>query len=75
MSAPRAARIILAGAEANRSRVLVGRDARGVDLLVRLAPRRYNRLLMYWAKRTWPVVRFNRTARPTGKCLTTRAVR
>jgi NAD(P)-dependent dehydrogenase (short-subunit alcohol dehydrogenase family) len=53
MSAPRAAHIILAGVEANRSRVLVGKDAKGVDLLVRLTPRHYNRLVMWWDRRTF----------------------
>jgi len=38
MPADRAARIVLDGVEAGRSRVLVGRDAVGVDLLVRALP-------------------------------------
>ena len=53
MSPQRAARIILDGVEANRTRVLVGKDAKGVDLLVRLVPRSYNRLAMRWEKRTF----------------------
>jgi short-subunit dehydrogenase len=53
MSPERAARIILAGVQANRSRVLVGRDAKGVDVLVRLAPRYYSRLVMWWEEHTF----------------------
>lgn len=53
MPAERAAAIILAGVEANRSRVLVGNDARGVDLLVRLLPRSHARLIVWWEKRTF----------------------
>ena len=53
MSPQRAARIILDGVEANRTRVLVGKDAKGVDLLVRLVPRSYIRLAMRWEKRTF----------------------
>lgn len=41
MPAQRAARIIVAGVEAGRPRILVGGDARAVDVLVRLAPRWY----------------------------------
>ncbi|GAB2634001.1 SDR family NAD(P)-dependent oxidoreductase [Streptomyces capparidis] len=44
MPADKAAAIILRGVERGRPRVLVGSDARTVDLLVRLAPRRYPRL-------------------------------
>ena len=53
MSPQRAARIILDGVEANRTRGLVGKDAKGVDLLVRLVPRYYDRLVMRWEKRTF----------------------
>jgi NAD(P)-dependent dehydrogenase (short-subunit alcohol dehydrogenase family) len=53
MSPERAARIILTGVLANRSRVLVGNDAKGVDVLVRLTPRYYSRLVMWWEKRTF----------------------
>jgi NAD(P)-dependent dehydrogenase (short-subunit alcohol dehydrogenase family) len=53
MSPQRAARIILDGVEANRTRVLVGKDAKGVDLLVRLVPRYYHRLAMWWEQRTF----------------------
>ena len=41
MPPSRAATIILDGVEAGRSRVLVGNDAKLVDLLVRLLPRWY----------------------------------
>jgi NAD(P)-dependent dehydrogenase (short-subunit alcohol dehydrogenase family) len=45
MPAERAAEIILAGVAAGRSRIIVGNDARMLDLLVRLLPRRYPRLI------------------------------
>jgi short-subunit dehydrogenase len=53
MSPQRAARIILDAVETNRNRVLVGKDAKGVDALVRLAPRYYSRLVMWWEARTF----------------------
>lgn len=53
MSPARAAEIILAGVAANRGRVLVGNDARGVDLLVRLLPRTHSRLVLWWERRTF----------------------
>jgi NAD(P)-dependent dehydrogenase (short-subunit alcohol dehydrogenase family) len=53
MSPARAAEIILAGVAAKRSRVLVGNDAKGVDLLVRLLPRAHPRLVLWWEKRTF----------------------
>jgi NAD(P)-dependent dehydrogenase (short-subunit alcohol dehydrogenase family) len=53
MSPTHAARIILSGVESNRGRVLVGKDARGVDLLVRLLPRSHPRLVVWWEKRTF----------------------
>jgi NAD(P)-dependent dehydrogenase (short-subunit alcohol dehydrogenase family) len=52
MAPYRAAKIILDGDEAKHSRVLVGKDARGVDLLVRLVPR-YSRLVAWWEYRTF----------------------
>jgi len=45
-SAGRAARIILKGVRKNKARVLVGPDARAFDLLVRIAPSGYQRLMM-----------------------------
>jgi NAD(P)-dependent dehydrogenase (short-subunit alcohol dehydrogenase family) len=53
MSPQQAARIILDGVQANRSRVLVGKDAKGVDALVRLTPRYYTKLVMLWERRTF----------------------
>ena len=53
MSPARAAELIVDGVEANRSRVLVGNDAKGVDLLVRLLPRTHPRLMAWWEKRTF----------------------
>jgi short-subunit dehydrogenase len=44
MPPEQAARTIVAGVEAGRSRILVGNDAKVVDLLVRLLPRAYPRL-------------------------------
>jgi NAD(P)-dependent dehydrogenase (short-subunit alcohol dehydrogenase family) len=44
MPASRAARIVVDGVEAGRPRILVGRDAKTVDLLVRLLPRWYPKL-------------------------------
>src|SRR5215212_701658 len=55
MSPQEAARIILDGVQANRGRVLVGKDAKGVDALVRLAPRYYTRLVLLWEGRTFGV--------------------
>lgn len=46
MPAPTAARIILDGVEADRPRVLVGNDARLVDLIVRLFPAAYAKLTL-----------------------------
>ncbi|MBX7431547.1 SDR family NAD(P)-dependent oxidoreductase [Mycobacterium sp. Y57] len=42
----RAARVILKAVRRNKARVLVGPDARAFDLVVRIAPQRYQRLLM-----------------------------
>jgi NAD(P)-dependent dehydrogenase (short-subunit alcohol dehydrogenase family) len=53
MSPASAARVILDGVAAGRSRVLVGNDAKGVDLLVRLLPRSYSRLATWWERRTF----------------------
>jgi short-subunit dehydrogenase len=49
----RAATLILDGVARNRPRVLVGRDARAADLLVRLLPGRYPRLVAWWDRRTF----------------------
>jgi NAD(P)-dependent dehydrogenase (short-subunit alcohol dehydrogenase family) len=44
MPPPQAAKIILDGVDAGKSRVLVGNDAKLVDVLVRLLPRWYTRI-------------------------------
>ena len=44
MPAEQAARIVVDGVEAGRARVMVGNDARAVDLLVRLFPASYPRI-------------------------------
>ena len=51
MDPARAARIIVDGVERNRPRILVGNDARAVDLLVRLAPSHAARLAALFEKR------------------------
>lgn len=51
MPADQAARTILDGVEANRSRVLVGKDAKAIDLLVRAVPRFYTDLVAKYAKK------------------------
>nr|WP_090343281.1 SDR family NAD(P)-dependent oxidoreductase [Mycolicibacterium malmesburyense]CRL74213.1 short-chain dehydrogenase/reductase [Mycolicibacterium malmesburyense] len=53
MSPARAAEIILGGVAANRSRVVVGRDAKAVDLLTRLLPRAHAKLVLSWEKRVF----------------------
>jgi NAD(P)-dependent dehydrogenase (short-subunit alcohol dehydrogenase family) len=53
MPAGKAAAIILDGVEANRPRILVGADAKVVDLLVRLVPRQYPRLSAWFVRRTF----------------------
>jgi len=50
-SARVAARTILRGVQRNRRRVLVGRDAHAIDLLVRLAPACSQRLIVALARR------------------------
>jgi short-subunit dehydrogenase len=45
MPAEQAAQVILKGIEAGKSRIIVGNDARGFDLLVRLLPRLYPALV------------------------------
>jgi len=53
MPSAKAASIILDGVEANKPRILVGTDAKVVDLLVRLSPRQYPRLSAWFVKRTF----------------------
>lgn len=52
-SAYDAARTIVLGVEAGRARVLVGRDAKTVDILVRTLPAYYTRLVAYWERKTF----------------------
>ncbi len=47
----RAAQLILDGVEAGRERILVGGDARAVDLGVRLFPSFYSRVVAWWERR------------------------
>ena len=49
LPADRAARIVVDGVEGDRPRVLVGNDAKAVDLFVRLLPRFYPSLLVRFA--------------------------
>jgi NAD(P)-dependent dehydrogenase (short-subunit alcohol dehydrogenase family) len=53
MPAEQAARIVLDGVEAGKPRVLVGGDAKAVDLIVRLFPRLYPRLAVWFERRTF----------------------
>jgi NAD(P)-dependent dehydrogenase (short-subunit alcohol dehydrogenase family) len=47
MPAAQAAKIIADGVEAGNARILVGNDARGIDVLVRVVPRLYPRLIAW----------------------------
>jgi len=51
MPPEKAAKIILDGVESGKPRVLVGRDAKAVDLFVRAVPRFYPRLVATFTKR------------------------
>ena len=51
VTAEAAAAVILDGVRRNQSRVLVGVDARGLDVVQRLVPQLYQRLLTYAARR------------------------
>ncbi len=48
-----AARTILDGVAAGRERILIGRDARAVDLGVRLVPAAYSRVVAWWERRVF----------------------
>src|SRR3546814_5396620 len=50
-SANRAARIMIKAVEGNKRRVLVGPDAKLLDLIVRLFPSGYQRLVMMFTRR------------------------
>lgn len=54
MPAEQAARIVLNGVEAGKPRILVGNDAKVVDLLVRLFPARYPRIAARMQRRASP---------------------
>ncbi|NWD05092.1 SDR family NAD(P)-dependent oxidoreductase [Pseudomonas gingeri] len=56
-SAEQAARVILQGVRKNRRRVLVGRDAHALDLLVRLLPAAYQALVVFISRRLSPLGR------------------
>ena len=49
-TAPEAARVILDGVRRGKTRVLIGRDARFIDRIVRLMPENYGRVLLRWLK-------------------------
>lgn len=51
LPAQTAAKIIVEGVAAHRPRIIVGNDARFVDLMVRLLPRSYPRLIAWWTRR------------------------
>lgn len=52
-TATQTARTIVAGVIAGRERVLPGADVGGVDLVVRLLPTAYTRLVVWWQRRTF----------------------
>ncbi|QXI25742.1 SDR family NAD(P)-dependent oxidoreductase [Pseudomonas vanderleydeniana] len=56
-SAEQAARVILQGVRKNRRRVLIGRDAHALDLLVRLLPSAYQALVVFATRRLSPLGR------------------
>ena len=49
-TADKAASVILAAVKANRRRVLIGPDARAIDLMVRLMPERYQQVVSFASK-------------------------
>ena len=53
LPAQTAAKIIVEGVAAHRPRIIVGNDARLVDLMVRLLPRSYPRLTAWWTRRVF----------------------
>ncbi|MFX5839679.1 short-chain dehydrogenase, partial [Acinetobacter baumannii] len=50
-TADKAAEIIIRGVEKNQRRVLVGTDAKVLDLMVRLLPSTYQKLVAFSSKR------------------------
>ena len=53
LPASKAAEIIVDGVAANNPRIIVGKDARLVDLMVRALPRSYPRLSAWWTRRVF----------------------
>lgn len=51
MDPARAATIVLDGVAAGKPRILVGNDAKAIDVLVRCAPKNYPRLANWWGKK------------------------
>jgi NAD(P)-dependent dehydrogenase (short-subunit alcohol dehydrogenase family) len=51
LPASKAAEIIVAGVAGNNPRIIVGKDARLVDVMVRALPRSYPRLSAWWSRR------------------------
>jgi NAD(P)-dependent dehydrogenase (short-subunit alcohol dehydrogenase family) len=51
MPAAQASKIIVDGVEAGKGRILVGNDARTIDVIVRSVPRWYPRLIAWWDRR------------------------
>lgn len=49
-TAPQAARTILDGVRRGKTRILIGRDARFIDYIVRLLPESYGRILLRWLR-------------------------
>ena len=49
-TAPEAARVILDGIRRGKTRILIGRDARFIDYVVRLMPESYGRVLLRWLR-------------------------
>lgn len=49
-TAPEAAAVIIRGIERNKSRILIGKDARFIDRFTRLLPENYERILTRWFK-------------------------
>lgn len=56
-SADRAAKIILSAVRKNKRRVLVGPDAKGVDLMIRLLPALYQRIVLFIVRKQYGISR------------------
>jgi short-subunit dehydrogenase len=53
LPAPKAAEIIVAGIAAHKPRIIIGNDARLVDVMVRVLPRSYPRLSAWWSRQVF----------------------